>query len=173
MTQTDSTTGERADLVRALDRQRWFLRNTLRGLREEQAAQRSTASELTLAGLLKHVAAAERQWCAFIVEGASAMGAFDDEQAMTAWLNGFTMLDGETVQTLLDAYEDVARRTNELILASPDLDASQRLPEAPWFEQGASWTVRRVALHLLAELAQHAGHADIIRESLDGAKSMD
>lgn len=54
----------------------------------------------------------------------------------------------------------------------PDLDMSQPLPEAPWFEAGARWSARRVLPHVLAETAQHAGHADIIRESLDGAKTM-
>jgi hypothetical protein len=54
----------------------------------------------------------------------------------------------------------------------PDLNSSQSLPEAPWFEPGARWSARRVLLHVIAETAQHAGHADIIRESLDGAKSM-
>jgi hypothetical protein len=52
------------------------------------------------------------------------------------------------------------------------LDLAHPLPEAPWFEPGASWSARRVLLHVIAETAQHAGHADIIRESLDGAKSM-
>jgi hypothetical protein len=54
----------------------------------------------------------------------------------------------------------------------PSLDATQPLPEAPWFEPGARWSARRVMLHIIAETAQHAGHADIIRESLDGAKTM-
>jgi hypothetical protein len=66
----------------------------------------------------------------------------------------------------------VAQRTDDLIRFLPDLDASHPLPEAPWFEKGASWSARRVLLHVIAETAQHAGHADIIRESLDGAKSM-
>ena len=52
------------------------------------------------------------------------------------------------------------------------LDAAQPLPEAPWFEPGARWSARRVLLHVIAETAQHAGHADIMRESLDGAKTM-
>ena len=50
--------------------------------------------------------------------------------------------------------------------------AERGLPEAPWFTPGESWSARRVLLHIIAETAQHAGHADIIRESLDGAKSM-
>jgi hypothetical protein len=54
----------------------------------------------------------------------------------------------------------------------PDLDAAHPLLPAPWFEPGARWSARRVLLHVIAETAQHAGHADIIRESLDGAKSM-
>jgi uncharacterized protein DUF664 len=54
----------------------------------------------------------------------------------------------------------------------PDLDVSHPLPSAPWFEPGARWSTRRVLLHIIAETAQHAGHADIIRESLDGSKTM-
>jgi hypothetical protein len=164
--------GERADLVQALDRHRFFLRNTLRGLTDEQAAQRTTVSELTLAGLIKHVTVTERQWSRFIIEGPSAMSAPDEEQAMSNWLNGFRVLEGETVESLLIGYEAVARETDELVSSLPDLDASQPLPSAPWFEPGARWSARRVFLHIIAETSQHAGHADIIRESLDGAKSM-
>lgn len=165
-------TGERADLVQSLDRHRFFLRNTLRGLTADQAARRTTVSELTLGGLIKHVTLTERQWATFIVEGPSAMPAPADEQAMTDWMNAFRMLDGETVDGLLAAYDAVASRTDELVASLPDLDASQPLPAAPWFEPGARWSARRVILHIIAETAQHAGHADIIRESLDGAKSM-
>ena len=85
---------------------------------------------------------------------------------------GFRMLAGETLSGLLDQYEEVARRTDQLVATLPDLDVSHPLPPAPWFEPGASWTARRVLLHVVAETAQHAGHADIIRESIDGAKSM-
>ncbi|MEV5752899.1 DUF664 domain-containing protein [Actinoallomurus sp. NPDC052308] len=62
--------------------------------------------------------------------------------------------------------------TDELLATLPDLDASWPLPDEPWFEPGARWSVRRVLLHVIAETAQHSGHADIIRESLDGAKTM-
>ena len=66
---------------------------------------------------------------------------------------------------------EVGAATAEL-LRSADLDQSHPLPEAPWFEPGASWSVRRVAVHMIAEIAQHAGHADIIREAIDGQKTM-
>jgi hypothetical protein len=54
----------------------------------------------------------------------------------------------------------------------PDLDVSHPLPAAPWFPPGARRSARRVFLHIIAETAQHAGHADILRESIDGQKTM-
>jgi hypothetical protein len=82
------------------------------------------------------------------------------------------MLDGETLEVLLARYDEVAQRTDELLRTLPDLDVSHPLPEAPWFEAGATRSARRVFTHLVGETAQHAGHADIIREAIDGAKSM-
>jgi len=73
---------------------------------------------------------------------------------------------------VLENYAQVARQTEELVAQLPDLEAAHPLPPARWFEPGARWTARRVLLHMIGETAQHAGHADIIRESLDGAKSM-
>jgi uncharacterized damage-inducible protein DinB len=170
MTATEPVAGERADLLQSLARQRHFLRNTTRDLTDEQAAQRTTVSELSLGGLIKHVALVERQWTRFIVEGPSAMSW--DKASADDWTAAFRMLDGETLAGLLEKYAQVARQTEELVAQLPDLDAAHPLPPAPWFEPGARWSARRVLLHLIAETAQHAGHADIIRESLDGAKSM-
>ncbi len=132
---------------------------------------RTTVSELCLGGLIKHVTFAERQWIDFIIHGASALGHWK-EWSEEDWAQEFRVLDGETLAGLLEDYEQVARRTDELVASLPDLDDSHLLPEAPWFEPGTSWSARRVLLHVIAETAQHAGHADIIRESLDGAKTM-
>jgi uncharacterized damage-inducible protein DinB len=162
-----SATGERADLLASLAQARYFLRYTVRDLTDDQARQRTTASELSLGGLIKHVTATERQWANFMLEGPSAMGADTAE-----WAGGFTMAEGESVDGLLAEYEKVASRTDERVVTLPDLDASHPLPEAPWFPPGARWSARRVLLHVIAETAHHAGHADIIRESLDGAKTM-
>ena len=162
--------GERADLLSSLAKHRLFLRYTVRDLTDEQAAERTTVSELCLGGLIKHVALTERQWITFILEGPSAMSF--DEQSAQDFMASFRMVEGETLSGLLDHYEEVARRTDELVVTLPDLDVAHPLPPAPWFEQGASWSARRVLIHIVAETAQHAGHADIIREALDGAKSM-
>jgi uncharacterized damage-inducible protein DinB len=170
MSAPEPAPGERADLLQSLARQRHFLRHTTRGLTDEQAAQQTTASELSLGGLIKHVALTEQQWMRFIVDGPSAMSW--DEASTRDWMAAFRMLGGETLAGLLENYAQVARRTEELVAQLPDLDAAHSLPPAPWFEPGARWSARRVLLHVIAETAQHAGHADIIRESLDGAKSM-
>jgi uncharacterized damage-inducible protein DinB len=162
--------GERTDLLESLARCRHFLRNTLRDLTDEQAAQRTTVSELCLGGLIKHVAVTEWQWVQFILEGPAVM-AWDPASA-AEWASAHRMLPGETAEDLLAGYEQVANETERVVAELPDLDAAQPLPEAPWFQPGAKWSARRVLLHLIHETSQHAGHADIIRESLDGAKSM-
>ncbi|OKI50466.1 DinB family protein [Micromonospora sp. CB01531] len=159
-------TGERADLLTTLRRHRGFLRQTVEGMTDEQAARRSTVSELCLGGLIKHVATTEERWMRFAVGGAEAM-----ESEPVDWVGQFRMAEGETLAGLLAEFDRVAAETDALI-ATVDLDQAHPLPVAPWFEPGASWSVRRVLLHVIAETAQHAGHADIIRESIDGAKTM-
>jgi hypothetical protein len=171
MSDSAPATGERADLLAALAKQRYFQCYTVRDLTDEQARQRTTASELTLGGLIKHVTFTERQWARFIVDGPDAMG-MGGGQSANAWADAFRMLDGDNLAGLLEDYSQTAQQTDELVLKLPDLDASHPLPAAPWFEPGAHWSARRVLLHIIAETAQHCGHADIIRESLDGAKSM-
>ncbi|GII78774.1 hypothetical protein Sru01_37560 [Sphaerisporangium rufum] len=163
----ETLSGERRDLLQTLAKHRGFLRQTVRGLDDEQAARRTTVSELTLGGLIKHVATTESLWMGFATGGADAMRLEPED-----WAGQHRMGEGETLAGLLEGYEQVAARTDELVATLPDLDASHELPKAPWFEPGARWSVRRVLLHVIAETAQHAGHADIIREALDGAKTM-
>jgi hypothetical protein len=170
-TERDVETRERADLVETLDKHRAFLRQTVRGMTDEQAGLRTTSSELCLGGLIKHVALTEQHWVDFIEHGPAAVRS-PDRAAMQAHAATFRMLPGETLAGLVDRYDEVARHTDNLVSSLPSLDASHPLPEAPWFEPGAQWSARRVVLHIIAETAQHAGHADIIRESLDGAKTM-
>ncbi|MFB7470228.1 DinB family protein [Kitasatospora sp. NPDC056184] len=173
-TTAPAVTGERADLLAQLATQRYFLRHTTRDLTDEQAGLRTTAGELCLGGLIKHVASVERAWVGFILEGPSAMPDFANptQADLERRADVFRLLPGETLAGVLAGYEEVARRTDAVIAALPDLDVSHPLPEAPWFEPGARWTARRVVLQIIAETAQHSGHADILRESLDGAKSM-
>jgi Protein of unknown function (DUF664) len=185
MTTTDTTSqspglsGERADLLDALRKHRALFLHTVAGLTDEQAGSRPTVSELCLGGLVKHLAAIERQWADFVLHGPAQTP--DVDWANIDWTNppaevlayqdGFRMVEGETLESLLHDYDAASAATNDLVTTA-DLDARQSLPQAPWFEPGASWSARRVFTHIVAETAQHAGHADIIRETIDGQKSM-
>lgn len=82
------------------------------------------------------------------------------------------MEPGETLASLLADYATVAARSDTVLASLPSLDISHPLPSAPWFEPDTQRSARRVFAHILAETAQHAGHADIIRESIDGTKTM-
>ncbi|WP_425560126.1 DinB family protein [Kineococcus glutinatus] len=171
---TAAVSTERADLLESLARHRHFLRFTAQGLTDDQARRRTTVSELTVGGLVKHVAATEEMWVRFIVEGTGAMPSMTgwDEEVAQQWAAEHVLLPAETLAGALERYEEVARRTDEVVRTLPSLDVAHPLPEAPWFEPGASWSARRALLHVIAETAQHAGHADIVREALDGQKTM-
>ena len=178
---------ERADLLAALATARSTLINTTRGLSDEQAGARPTVSELCLGGLIKHAAAAEESWIRFVEVGPSAMHqelpegvTWADFAAGTAreipqwaidWQDNFRMLPGDTLIGALGRYEQVAKQTEQVINAVPDLSATHPLPDAPWYPAGEVRSIRRVLMHLIAETSQHAGHADILRETLDGQKS--
>jgi uncharacterized damage-inducible protein DinB len=175
---------ERADLLAELADVRAALIGTVQGLTDEQLGEHPTASALCLGGLIKHVCSTEEAWLRFVVEGPSAMR-FDLPEGVTwndfltgaareypQWAidrqNDFQMQPGDTLAAILARYERVAVRTVEVVAAAPDLSATHPLPEAPWNEPGAVRSVRRVLAHVIAETAQHAGHADILREALDG-----
>lgn len=168
---------ERTDLLAALAHARHFLRNTTNGMTDDQARQRSTVSGLTLGGLIKHVAEVERSWTDFILADPLAVSGGKnwtewDESDWAERERQFQLLPEETLAGVLADYERVAVRTDELVRTLPDLGVSRPLPEAPWFEPGSRWSARLVLMHMISETSQHAGHADIIRESIDGAKSM-
>ena len=175
MTQTPTTpsSAEREELVTLLERHRGFLLHTAQGLTEEQARLTPTVSTLSVGGLVKHVAATEAGWLDFVEHGApeaSSPADAPDEAAYQAFADGFTLLPEETLAGVLASYAAVAERAASLA-RTVDLDATHPLPEAPWFAK-ESWSNRRVLVHVIAETAQHAGHADIIRETIDGQRTM-
>jgi uncharacterized damage-inducible protein DinB len=156
---------ERQALLAFLAQQRSALRHAAYGLTESQARLTTTASTLTIGGLVKHVTDAEKGWIDRVL-GADT----SDPTDYGAYLAGFSMDPTETLAGLLDLYQETAGRTGAVIADVPDLGRPVPLPTGvPWFPEGA--TVRWVLLHLIEETARHAGHADIIRESLDGASA--
>ncbi|MFI5536152.1 DUF664 domain-containing protein [Nocardia sp. NPDC051900] len=161
-----STEQEREDLIAMLADQRELFRITLRGIDDEQARRRTTVSELTLGGLLHHLVSCERHWTSVIVRR--------DENAqldVSKFGGEYVMAEAETVTGLLASWDEVAAETAELIRSVDSLDTSIPTPTAPWAPERIWQSVRYTVLHILREIAHHSGHADIIREELDGANS--
>ncbi|MBW5485624.1 DUF664 domain-containing protein [Streptomyces bambusae] len=156
---------ERGTLLAFVESQRAALREAAEGLTEEQAAGRHSASELSLSGLLKHAAQVERNWLRLAQQQPY-------KSSYETHLAGFKLIEGETMPSVLASWEEVAADLRAFVEAVPTLDQTFPLPEAPWFPKDTKVSIRWMLLHLVEEFARHAGHADVIRESLDGTKAM-
>ena len=156
---------ERDGLLAYLAQQRDALRFAVHGLTDEQATAKPTVSGLSLGGLIKHVAQVERYWIVELV----AQRPLPERQNQD-YEAAFRLGEGETLASVLDVYAAVAAETEAIIGAIPDMGQPVPVPKGvPWFPKDVeAWSVRWVLLHVIEETARHAGHADIIRESLDG-----
>ncbi|WP_405471246.1 DinB family protein [Streptomyces canus] len=154
---------ERGALLSFLEEQRGGIRRAVLGLTHGQAVSRPSASELSLAGLVKDVAETEQGWIARAKGEEPAV-----HREPSNWHECFALVDDETVESQLAYWEKVAADTEAFARSAPSLDDTFPLPDQPWFPPEGRASVRWVLLHLIRETARHAGHADIIRESLDG-----
>ncbi|MFE2088157.1 DinB family protein [Streptomyces sp. NPDC057580] len=154
---------ERGALLSFVEAQRGAIRRSLLGLTEEQAASRPSAGELSLSGLLKHVAETELNWLRLAQQR-------PNEKARTeeTWGDSFRLVGDETVPQMLEFSAKVAAETEEFIHSVESMNDTFPLPDAPWFPKDERCSMRWLLIHLVEEIARHAGHADIIRESLDG-----
>jgi len=154
---------ERDGLLAYLAQQRYVLRLTAYGLTDEQARASVGPSALSVGGLIKHVASVETGWIDIVLLRPS-----DDAND---YENGFRLLPDETLDGVLAGYEEVAAHTETVIADIADLGQPVPVPQGvPWYPADVdAWSVRWVLLHLIQETARHAGHADTVRESLDGA----
>lgn len=159
---------ERGALLNFVEAQRGAIRRSVLGLTEEQAASRPSASELSLSGLLKHVAETELNWLRMAQQKPN-----ERQRTEETWADSFRLVDGETVPEVLIFWDGVAKETEEFLRSVPSLDDTFPLPEAPWFPKEGRVSMRWLLLHLVEETGRHAGHADIIRESLDGKGAFD
>ncbi|MBB5913384.1 putative damage-inducible protein DinB [Nocardia transvalensis] len=162
----DQAVQERETLIEMLASQRDLFRITLRDIDDDQARQRSTVSELTLGGLLHHLVHVEQHWTTVIVERDE-----DAEIDVSQFDSEYKLAPEETVEGLLKEWDAVADNTADLIRTVDSLDTSIPTPTAPWAPERVWWTVRFTILHILREISHHSGHADILREALDGANT--
>jgi uncharacterized protein DUF664 len=142
------------------------------GLTDEQARSTPSVSALSIGGLVKHATGVQRTWMAKVAAAPHAppRDTRPFEEKAQEFADQHVMRPDETLDGLLRALEaqDV---TSLRLVDTADLDAVVPVPDdVPWFPATIkAWSVRWVILHVINELARHSGHADIIRESIDGA----
>lgn len=156
-----------------VDQQLEALRASAFGLTEEQARLTPTRSALSIGGILKHInhvmaPPAEKEGMA-IPEGGRI-----PEDVYAMFMDGFALRDEESLAATIELFDSRRTAFVEWIRSS---DPAQEItvPPAPWYGlmNSSRATLRFSFAHLIEELARHAGHADIIREQIDGATTLE
>ncbi|SDT75144.1 DinB family protein [Actinoplanes derwentensis] len=162
--QVRPVTDEQDGLLAYLAQMRYVLKLTAFGLTPEQLRATPSASPLSVAGLIKHCATTEEGWLT-TVRG--------ERQPVDygAYERNFRMADDESLDDILVMYDRVAAATEKTVRELADLDHPVPIDHSvPWNPKDQDfWTLRWVLLHLIQETARHTGHADVIRETVDGA----
>jgi uncharacterized damage-inducible protein DinB len=163
--QDPPATGSELDQLTAfLDDQRETVLWKTEGLDEEQFRRPLPPSSLTLGGLLHHLALVEESWFEVRFSGLSTREPWEgvDWKADPDW--EFRTAADHDPEELRQRYRDACERSRAVVARAEGLD---QLSVKAW-PDGTHWNLRWMLLHLIEETARHAGHADLLRESIDG-----
>lgn len=165
LTEPRQMPNERQGLEEFLDYYREVVRRKAEGLEQSDLVRRVASSSLTLGGILKHLSLVEDEWFVevFLGQEASEPWASVDWTADRDW--EFNSAADDTPEQLLELHARACKRSRAILAEVDDLDA----PTARGDSEGQKFNVRWILIHLIEEYARHAGHADLIRESIDGA----
>ncbi|MEW2136075.1 DinB family protein [Streptomyces sp. NPDC005409] len=155
-------TGQERETLRAfLDYHRATLALKCEGLTDGQLRLASMPpSTLSLLGLVRHMAEVERHWFRRVVNGEELPHRWSDTHDFQAAYDA----SGSTRAEAFTAWEEEVAHARRIEAAAPSLDVTAYVPS--WKEEAS---LRLVMLHLIHEYARHNGHADFLREALDGA----
>jgi uncharacterized damage-inducible protein DinB len=146
------------------------------GLTDEQARSTPSVSSQSIGGLIKHATGVQRGWMQRVVSAPDVPPRDDRPFEVRAAEYGdeHVMREDEKLSDLLEVLKAQNAETLR-IFSESDFNTPVPVPrDAPWFPSDIEfWSIRWVAHHLINELARHSGHADIIRESIDGATMYD
>ena len=156
---------ELTEIVQYLDYQRETVLAKTEGLTQPQMVQMHPPSELTLAGLLYHLALVEESWMEERFSGLPARDPWGgiDWEGDPVW--EFRTAEGVAPEELRDRYRVACERSRAVVSAASGLDQLSR----ETLRDGRHFSLRWVMLHLIEETARHAGHADMLREAIDGS----
>jgi hypothetical protein len=167
---TAETTDERDSLATFAKQQIDQVATALHGLDREQLALTPSASWMSLGALARHVLLIGGG-AALTIAAAPGPGADPARTPQQLEAEGTiapeALREEDTPEELIAQLRRVGEELAAAIRAA-DLDLLAPVPDAPWFEGRTTWSLRWYALHQIEEGARHAGHADILRESIDG-----
>lgn len=156
-------------LLGFLEAQRDIVREKTKGFTSAELAMQHAPSSISLGGLLRHLARVEHDWSVRVWAGLP----HEEPWASAEWGDDIDWdwrfsAEDDADRTRAE-WEAACARTNELILASPDLDDDPAMqPYVAYEGSEARVSKRFVLMHLVEEVARHAGHADLIAEAIDG-----
>jgi uncharacterized damage-inducible protein DinB len=157
---------ERESLTTWLDYHRDTLLWKLEGLDDEQLRRPMVPSGLTLLGLVKHLTAVEHSWFVVTFAGTGEPELFESEDDRDL---DFHVQEDETTEATVNGYLRACERSREVVAAAASLDETFRFVDPGWPRDGQPGDLRWILVHMIEETARHNGHADIIRELIDGA----
>lgn len=162
----ETAADERLMLEQFLDFQRATIARKAEGLSDAQLAATTAASELTLAGLLKHLSLVEDHWFRVVLLGTEPAEPWRriDWDADPDW--EFRTAKAQPGAQLIALYERACDASREATAAVASLDT---LSSSTWRRPAVRFSLRWILLHMIEETARHAGHADLLREAIDGA----
>jgi uncharacterized damage-inducible protein DinB len=167
-----STYAESAALAAFLREQVVAARTAAHGLTDEEARMTPTRSALSIGGILKHLTTTWTAWERREAQDRGERGWELTDADYGAFYGSFALTEEETLEQVLERYDAA---TDALLAAVGAMDPDARVLQAPapWFgrHEPTPVTGRVLALHVVQEFARHAGHADIVREQLDGAQA--
>jgi uncharacterized damage-inducible protein DinB len=154
--------GERATLLDYLRAYRLAVELKCAGLDPEQLARRAVPpSTMSLLGLVRHLADVERNWFRRVLAQADAPPLYWSDDVRDADWAG-AVADPAVVADAWRAWREEVAFAEQFVAGSPDLAARSRMPD------GTTVALREVLLHMVEEYARHLGHADLLRERIDG-----
>lgn len=159
-----SSLGEKANYVEYLAQYRQTLLRKCEDLSAEQLAQRSVPpSTLSLLGLVRHMAYVEHHWFVRVAQGSSERPLFLKDQDRDADFNDAVGTEA-CVEEAFTALRTQIRRAEEWLAGVDEADLGRELPGP----HGGVVPIRDLVVHMIEEYARHCGHADLLRECIDG-----